>query len=126
LVPLVERSRAGGQVNRARREPLSGADVYVASDLVNAEIVKDMLCAHGIDARVELRNTWVGTASLPAGLAPRVRVSDPVEQQRARELIAAFERGPVDAGQAWTCPGCGEFILGQFDRCWLCDTPREH
>ncbi|NNC23789.1 DUF2007 domain-containing protein [Salinisphaera sp. USBA-960] len=96
----------------------------MARDAVNAEIVKDMLCAYGIDARVEQDNTWAGAAALPASLAPRVSVADPDERPRARELIDAFEQGPVDSGNAWTCPGCSESIPGQFDRCWLCDTPR--
>ncbi len=103
---------------------MAESDIYLASDAVNAEIVKDMLRAHGIDAHVEQKNTWMGAASLPANMAPRVRVTDPAQQQRARELVSAFEQGPVDHGSAWTCAECGEFILGQFDRCWYCDTPR--
>lgn len=103
---------------------MADTDVYSAGDAVNAEIVKDMLCAYGIEAHVEQKNSWAGAAALPASLAPRVRVSDPRQRDRARTLVAAFEKGPVDPGTSWTCPGCGEFILGQFDRCWLCDTPR--
>ncbi len=39
--------------------------------------------------------------------------------------------GPREAGEpapagldAWTCPGCGQEVEGQFDACWNCGAPR--
>lgn len=103
---------------------MSGREVYLASDPVNAEIAKDMLASHGIAAHVRSQYLWGGMGELPANVYPSVWVDDAHHYQAARELIEAFERGPVHRGRPWDCPNCGERLDAQFDRCWNCQTLR--
>ena len=44
--------------------------------------------------------------------------------ERARELVEQELHGPGLEEPAWTCPGCGERIEGQFTECWNCGRER--
>jgi len=103
---------------------MSAREVYIASDPVNAEIVKDMLEGHGIPAHVRRQHLWGGAGELPANVYPGVWVDHPDDYTAARRLIDDFERGPVAQSQPWTCPGCKERLDGQFLACWNCQTAR--
>lgn len=102
---------------------MSAREVYLAADPVNAEIVKDMLSDRGIAAHVRRAHLWGGMGELPANIYPGVWVAAE-NYDRARELVTAFEKGPMSLGADWTCPGCGEPIEGMFEACWRCQHPR--
>lgn len=103
---------------------MTAREVYLAADPINAEIAKDMLAGHGIAAHVRHQHLWGATGELPANIYPSVWVDDAADYDAARVLIKALERGPVRRARPWDCPECGERLLGQFDRCWNCHTPR--
>ena len=103
---------------------MSAREVYLAADPVNAEIAKDMLASHGIDAHVRSQHLWGGMGELPANVYPSVWVDHASDFDAAKALIRAFERGPVAEGRPWQCPHCGEWLDAQFDLCWQCQTPR--
>lgn len=103
---------------------MSAREIYLAADPVNAEIVKDMLMDRGIDAHVRRQHLWGGMGELPANVYPQVWIDDAADFARARAIVTAFEHGPVETGQAWRCPGCGETVEGQFNACWHCQHPR--
>lgn len=102
---------------------MSPRKVYIASDPVNAEIVKDHLGSHGIAAQVRGRFLWGGMGELPADVYPTVWVDHGEDYDAARRLIAAFEAGETD-GEPWRCPRCREDLPGQFDACWRCGATR--
>lgn len=103
---------------------MSACEVYLAPDPVNAEIVKDMLEDRGIAAHVRRQHLWGAMGELPANVYPQVWIDDADDFERARALVRAFEKGPVESGLGWRCPGCGETIEGQFNACWHCQHPR--
>lgn len=117
-------SKAGLQVNRRVVLPVSAREVYLAADPVNAEIVKDMLVDRGIAAHVRNQHLWGAMGEVPTTVYPEVWVDDPADYERARQIVSNFEKGPVDTGTEWTCPGCGEIVEGQFNACWHCQYPR--
>lgn len=94
-------------------------EVYLASDPVNAEIIKDYLESHGITAHVRGANLWGGRGDLPADCYPRVWVNHAGDFTRARELMRQFEAGPSQLAP-WQCRGCSEWLDGQFTACWNC------
>lgn len=102
---------------------MKAAQVYLASNPVNAEIAKDFLGSHGIAAHVRSQYLWGGMGELPADVYPSVWVNNGDDYERARELIGRFESGAI-GGHPWDCPNCGERLAGQFDACWNCGTPR--
>jgi hypothetical protein len=81
--------------------------------------VRNLLIAAGIDC--ELRNQYLAGAlgDLPMMETwPQLYVDDADELPALRALARAEA---VPAGDAWTCPGCGEVLEPQFTSCWRCD-----
>jgi len=66
--------------------------VYRAADITEAEIVKGMLVANGIDAHVSGYYLQGGIGEVGAIDLAKVHVSDE-EYDRARELVAEYEGG---------------------------------
>lgn len=102
---------------------MSPRKVYIASDPVNAEIVKDYLGSHGVAARVRDQHLWSGMGELPANVYPTIWVDHAEDYDTARELLAAFEAGET-GGEPWRCRRCREDQPGQFDACWRCGAAR--
>jgi hypothetical protein len=98
--------------------------VYLASDPVEAEIVKDYLAAHGIAAHVFGAFIWGGRGDIPVDQFPRVMIEDDAQHERARELLATYEQARGE-GAAWRCPGCGEHVDGPLNACWSCGRLRD-
>lgn len=98
--------------------------IYIASDPVNAEIVKDYLGAHGIFAEVRGHYLWGGMGELPANAYPTLWVADSADVAPARQLIERFEAGSTATRGAWHCPQCAEQLPGQFEACWRCGARR--
>ncbi len=98
-------------------------EVYLASDPINAEIIKDYLQSHGIAAHVRGATLWGGRGDLPADCYPRVWVNIARDYDKARELLRQFESDQA-SGKQWQCIGCGEFLSGQFTACWNCGRER--
>lgn len=96
--------------------------VYQAADPVNAEIVKDYLGGHGIEAQVRGDLLWGGRGELPADGGPGVWVASR-DFDQARQLIGQLERGRASAS-TWQCPDCHERLEGQFTHCWHCGRAR--
>jgi len=103
---------------------MSGREVYLAADPINAEIAKDLLAGHGIQAHVRNQYLWGGMGDLPANVYPSVWVDDERDFDAARKLIKQFERGPIVEGRPWQCPHCGEYLDAQFAVCWNCGTDK--
>lgn len=103
---------------------MAASKVYTASDPVNAEIVKDYLAGHGIEAEVRDHFLWGGMGDLPANVYPTVWVQHSEQHANARKLLADFEAGRTRSGPDWRCAGCGERLASQFTACWQCGAAR--
>ena len=94
-----------------------------AENLLQASIWYGSLRAAGITC--ELRNTTLAGAigEIPfLECAPQLWLRNPLDEPRARELIAQLRR-PVE-GASWACAGCGELLEPQFSQCWNCGAGR--
>lgn len=91
---------------------------------VEADLIRAKLEAAGIAAvLLEPPKTAEGA---PTG---RVQVQvGPSDFERAMQLLFPIPQAkpaPKVDKPAWTCPKCGEQVLGQFPACWSCGTARE-
>jgi hypothetical protein len=105
-------------------------DVYVATDLVDAELVKSRLAAAGIEAVVQGAGAFALRGELPmtTDTLPTVCVLDDAALDRARAIVEDHRRALASAAAGprtpWTCPRCGETLEPQFTDCWQCGTAR--
>jgi len=98
--------------------------VYTAESIVQVTHVRNLLSAEGI--RSELRNDRLAgvIGEIPfLETWPELWVGE-LDYERARELVEQELHGPGLEEPAWTCPGCGERIEGQFTECWNCGRER--
>ncbi len=100
--------------------------LYQAADRIQAQMLKDFLADHSVDA-VILGDFLSGAAGeLPATIFPEVWVVEEADSGYAEELLQRFLDGPRTGENplAWTCAACGEIQEAQFLSCWKCGTPR--
>lgn len=96
--------------------------VFSTRDLLAMTELRGLLDQEGIETTILRENT----ASLFSGLlpteVPELWVVRDEDEDRARQLIEAFQGGAQQPppGQSWICPTCGEQIEGQFTECWNC------
>ncbi len=99
-------------------------EVYRASDPLHATVIKDFLETQGIPSIVqgEFMYAVMGETFLSH---PSVWVLRDADFDRARDLIAEFERQTKQKdAQTWQCGNCGEVLEAQFSECWRCGTSR--
>jgi hypothetical protein len=94
--------------------------VYTAENAFDAQLVRDRLAEHGIEATVHGLMLAGAVGELPADTRPTVWIEDDTEYDRARELVSEFEQTQPDAGRPWTCPDCHEENGPAFETCWQC------
>lgn len=97
--------------------------VYTAENVFDAQLVRDRLLQDGIAATVHGMMLTGALGELPADTRPTVWIEDETLYERARQLIARFERESVGAGEPWTCDRCGEPNEPAFELCWSCGRP---
>lgn len=103
--------------------------VYVATDPVDAELMKGRLAAAGIEAIVQGGTLFALRGELPmtTDSLPTVWVLADDDFGRASALVAEDQNRRAageSVGGAWRCPGCGETLEAQFTDCWKCGTGR--
>lgn len=99
--------------------------VFTHANPLIAGQVHELLDDHHIPCH--LRNHFIGGAAgeiPPTECWPEVWVIEDRDTARAQELVQAFMTDLSAPRPAWTCPGCGEWIEGQFDSCWSCGEDR--
>jgi hypothetical protein len=97
--------------------------LYSAANLPEAHLVRGLLSAAGIEARVF--NEYAGGAlgELPfAEVAPTVWIEEEHDLARARQVIASYEKPAVVPGSTH-CRTCGEENPLVFSICWQCQRP---
>lgn len=97
--------------------------LYTSSDLLILGHLAEVLKHRNINHLV--RNLYLagGAGELPpTAIWPEIWVDDE-DYALARRLIDEMLGNSGDTPPAWVCPGCGEWIEGQFAVCWSCATP---
>jgi len=97
--------------------------LYSAASLPEAHLVRGLLAAAGIEARV--LNEYAGGAlgELPfAEVAPSVWIEAERDLTRARQVVATYENAASMPG-SMRCSTCGEENPRDFAICWQCQRP---
>jgi hypothetical protein len=94
--------------------------VYIATNLPDAQLVRNLLERAGIATHVFNENaaSYYGGAALPAA-CPHVWIQQPHQETHARAIIAEYLR-PSAPVAAKFCGSCGESNPGEFEVCWNC------
>ena len=106
--------------------------VHVAENETVAQIVRDVLNQHGIEARV-CRNgwrdpvteaTWIGAEGIREC---EIWIADERDSDRAKAIVKEFgEESSASSETGWLCRKCGQMVEGQFTECWQCGaSPRD-
>jgi len=100
--------------------------LYQAADRIEAQLLRDLLERHQIEAQVFGDYLTGAAGELPADIYPSLWVIDERDLARAQALLQDWlaENQARAAAQSWVCRGCGELVEGSFDLCWRCG--REH
>lgn len=97
--------------------------VYETANLQEAHLILHLLSAEGIEARILNANAQGGLGEIPfTQTYPEIWVMRDGELDRARTIIAAYERRPAVQGTR-RCPACGEENPDNFETCWHCGRP---
>lgn len=93
--------------------------IYLAADPIEAEIVRSLLAADGIDSFILGDLVWGARGEIGADPYPRVMLRDERDAGRARDILDEYRQARSAAHKSWTCP-CGESVPGNFAACWAC------
>jgi hypothetical protein len=96
--------------------------LYQAGDRIEAELLRDLLDRHQIQARVFGDFLSGAAGELPANIYPSLWLLDDTDLPRAQALLRDWlaENQARANASSWVCHGCGELIDGSFDLCWRC------
>lgn len=97
--------------------------LYTAANLPEAHLVRGLLMAAGIEARVFNEYSPGALGELPASSAyPEIWIEEDRDAARARQVIETYERQTAVSGSR-TCRACGEENPAGFAICWHCQQP---
>jgi hypothetical protein len=97
--------------------------LYSAANLPEAHLVRGLLMAAGIEARVFNEYASGALGELPfAEVAPSVWIEEEHDLTRARQIIATYEHAAAAPGVT-RCTACGEENPHDFAVCWYCQRP---
>jgi hypothetical protein len=100
--------------------------LYSAQSATEAHMIRGLLEAQGIPARVQGGFLAGGIGELPADVC-KVWVNDDSQLIEADHLLRAFLKGEpamTRGHEKWQCSGCSETLEGQFTACSRCGRPR--
>ena len=99
--------------------------LYLAQDLLDAQLLVDELEDAGIEAAVRNSDLQGAIGELPWGLQPQVCVLNESELERATTLKLEYvsRRSQSVTGEERQCGVCGELSPPNFEVCWKCRKP---
>jgi hypothetical protein len=101
-------------------------EVYSAANIQEAHLLRALLEAAGIEARVVGDHLQNAVGDLPAvSIAPRLWVRSESFDE-ARKIIQdqlTRNRETAKPASKWKCGECGEWNEPSFDICWQCQRP---
>lgn len=90
-----------------------------------AWMLKEILAKEGIDCVLRNEQLAAAMGEIPfVECYPELWVIDDEVYPRARLLVEGWLKTSTEAGEPWTCPGCGERLEGHFGACWACGRER--
>jgi len=93
--------------------------VYLAGNLLEAQLIADTLAGLSIANHIFNANAVGATGELPFSQTwPEVWVVDDTLETRARDVIATLDTPASSPDKV--CPHCGEHNPGNFLSCWQC------
>jgi hypothetical protein len=103
--------------------------IYSARHPADAQMLKDLLAAEGIDTLIRGGDLFGarGGAPLTPDTLPSVWVVKDEDFERAMTFVGRYaRREPLHDWPAgkWRCWRCGEILEGQFTDCWKCGASR--
>jgi hypothetical protein len=100
--------------------------VFVASDITEAHLIKGLLESHGMAATVRGADLLAARGDVPIpDLWPTVWISEDDREAEARSLVSDYQAAqPLAAAPGWRCPQCGQEREAQFTACWQCGAER--
>ncbi len=94
--------------------------IYIASNLMDAQVVIDTLATCGIKAHIFNANAVGAVGELAAmQMWPEVWVESDADMETALELLRQMHS--VQSNGTKTCPQCGEENPENFLSCWNCN-----
>ena len=107
------------------------AEVYVASDEIEAKHLQLLLADNHIASRIVGAGLIGGAGDLPPGwvVSPRIWV-DKVDEDRARNVCKEWERQRRTnrhsaPQQDWRCKHCEAQVPAEFEICWQCQAEKQ-
>lgn len=95
--------------------------LYIAGNLIEANLLLGMLHEAGIPARVMNENAQGGLGELPFTQTwPELWIERDNDWERARQIVKQFEHDQGQADQQTICSKCGESNPANFETCWQC------
>lgn len=93
--------------------------VYIAANLMDAQIAVDVLATQGIKAHIFNAHAVGAVGELAATqMWPEIWVDDDTDAETARSLLHGLHAAP--SGGSKICPQCGEENPENFLSCWSC------
>ncbi len=93
--------------------------VYVAQNIIEAKIIKDLLDGSNIDNKIMNEHAIGAVGELPfIQTYPEIWLTKEEDFLRAKELIGTFVSSPNHPDTH--CSKCGESIPSNFELCWNC------
>lgn len=94
---------------------------YEAADNLEANLLRGLLEAHGVQANLSGELLQGGAGELPLGQGVKLWVMAN-QLELARTLLDAYEHQPAD--HDWRCLECHEINGAAFASCWQCGAPK--
>lgn len=98
--------------------------IYRAANVVEAQLIVDELLAGGMQAHVTGSYLSGAIGELPPSEVIGVWLLESQHEQRARDIIDAFEEGRLKPEKDWQCNQCQEWLGREFGACWKCGLAR--
>jgi len=95
-------------------------EIATAGNIVEAQLLADELRSGGIEVFITGSYLTGAIGELPAETLLRLFINNADHEERAKELVALFEKANKEELPRRWCKHCEEWIDGQFGHCWQC------
>jgi len=97
--------------------------VYEAENLVDAHLALDELQAAGVRAIIKGSMLAGAVGELPTAGLISIWIEGEAQYDRARQVLAIYEKARNEPMSVRYCGHCGEACEGHFSCCWHCGRP---
>ncbi len=94
--------------------------LYSAESIIDAQLLHHQLSEKGIDAMIKGTYLTGAIGELPPDQLVSIWISDPGQEEPARQIVREFERNRQAVVEDIECPHCHEMNQSSFGFCWSC------